>query len=98
MIVEITDQAILHLDAIYAYIAKDSELYAKRLLEKLLRRCSQIEEFPYLGRKVPEFDTEEIREILDGKYRIIYRILPEKIHVLAIIHGARLLPNDIIDN
>ncbi len=40
------------------------------------------------GRIVPEFETEQIREVIEGSYRIIYYIKPEQIDVLAVIHGS----------
>jgi plasmid stabilization system protein ParE len=42
-----------------------------------------------------EYDSEAIRELIEQPYRIIYRIKQYEIDVLAVIHGARLLPDDI---
>lgn len=36
----------------------------------------------------------EIREILEGPYRIIYRVHPGRVRILAVVHGARTLPED----
>jgi len=44
------------------------------------------------GRKVPEYESDEIREVIEKPYRIIYRIKPDQIDVLAVVHGAQLLP------
>ncbi len=45
------------------------------------------------GRKVPEYDLDQVREVFSGPYRIIYRIKPEQIDVISVIHGAmNLLP------
>ena len=78
-----------HLDAIYAYIAQDSPQYALRMVDRLTRRSQQIADAPFSGRRVPEYDLEQIREMLEGVYRIIYYIKPDQIDVLAVIHGAR---------
>ncbi len=48
------------------------------------RRCER-----FSGRRVPEYDMEQIREIFEGPYRIVYYIKPDQIDVLAVIHGAR---------
>jgi toxin ParE1/3/4 len=47
--------------------------------------------FPNSGRVVSEFDNDRIREIIEGKYRIIYTIQANQIEVLAVIHGAQSL-------
>ncbi|MDW3210077.1 MAG: type II toxin-antitoxin system RelE/ParE family toxin [Reichenbachiella sp.] len=49
-------------------------------------------DFPQLGRKVPEFNSEQLRELILGKYRIVYRIYDEElIVVVRIVHGAKLI-------
>ena len=83
-----TDTAEGHLDALYAYIAQDSPEYAKRTVDRLTRRSQQIANFPFSGRRVPEYDIDQIREVIEGPYRIIYYIKPDQIDVLAVIHGA----------
>ncbi|MEJ2648628.1 MAG: type II toxin-antitoxin system RelE/ParE family toxin [Sedimentisphaerales bacterium] len=67
-----TDTALRHLDAIYHFIAQDSPPYAKRMVDRLTRRSQQISEFPFSGRSVPEYEMEQIREVIEGPYRIIY--------------------------
>jgi plasmid stabilization system protein ParE len=83
-----TDTAEGHLDAICAHIALDSPAYAKRMVDRLTRRSQQIADFPFSGRRVPEYDIDKIREVIEGPYRIIYHIKPEQIDVVAVIHGA----------
>ncbi len=88
-----TQTAQGHLLAIYEYIAQDSPFYATRMVDRLTSRSLQIGTFPHAGRPVPEFDRDDICEVFEGRYRIIYRIKPSQIDVLAVIHGARLLPD-----
>jgi toxin ParE1/3/4 len=76
------------LDAIYAHIALDSSAYAKRMVDRLTRRSGQIANYPLSGRRVPEYDMDQIREVIEGPYRIIYHIKPDQIDVVAVIHGA----------
>ncbi len=90
-----TDNSIGHLLGIYEYIARNSPVYAKRVVDRITRRSEQIAEFPFSGRKVPEYKTEDIREIIEKPYRIIYRIKSDQIDILAVIHGAKLLPEKI---
>jgi plasmid stabilization system protein ParE len=87
-----TDAAEGHLDALYAYIVQDSPEYAKRIVDQLTQRSQQIAEFPLSGCRVPEYDIDQIREVIEGPYRIIYYIKPDQIDVLAVIHGAMDVP------
>ena len=90
-----TENAIDHLANIYEYIAFNSPTYARRMIDRITRRTEQIAEHNLSGRKVPEYDAEDIRELIEKPYRIIYRIKPEQIDVIAVIHGARLMPEDV---
>jgi toxin ParE1/3/4 len=38
---------------------------------------------------VPEYEINEVREVIEGRYRIIYLIGDTYVHVLALIHEAR---------
>ena len=90
-----TNNAIEHLVNIYEHIATNSPIYAKRMVDKITRRSQQIADQPLSGRTVPEYEAEDIRELIEKPYRIIYRIKSDQIDVVAVIHGARLLPEDI---
>jgi addiction module RelE/StbE family toxin len=90
-----TRNAIGHLTNIYEYISLNSSTYANRTVDKITRRSEQIANQPYSGRKVPEYDAKDIRELIEKPYRIIYRIKPDQIDVVAVIHGAQLMTDDI---
>jgi len=51
---------------------------------------------PYMGRKVPEYDLVQIREIIYKSYRIIYEVQGKTILIRRIWHSARLLPQKLI--
>ena len=86
-----TDFAIEDLRLIHDYISKDSKRYADRFLEKLLERVDQLESFPKSGRVVPEFNINTIREIIEGNYRIVYKISTTQIAIVRVHHAARQL-------
>jgi toxin ParE1/3/4 len=90
-----TDTAEGHLEAIYSYISLDSPQYAKQTVDRITQRSQQIAEFPLSGRKVPEYEMNQIREIFEGSYRVIYYIKPDQIDILAVIHGHQ---NLLLDN
>jgi addiction module RelE/StbE family toxin len=92
MPVEWTRSAVADLVSIYEYIAKDSERYAISVVDRLSRRTLQIGRFPYSGEFVPEYRNDQIREVVEYSYRIIYLVKKDTIYVLAVVHGARLLP------
>jgi addiction module RelE/StbE family toxin len=84
-----TETAQEHLDEIYRYIARESQFYAKRVVDRLTRRSIQIADFPFSGREVPEYRLKQIREVIEGSYRIIYYIKSDGIDVLAVLHCAQ---------
>lgn len=84
-----------HLFAIYEYIAQDSPLYAQRMIDRLTRRSEQIGSFPLSGRMVPEYESENVREVIEGSYRIIYLIKLDQIDIVAVVHSARVLPLEL---
>jgi toxin ParE1/3/4 len=84
-----TDPSIVDLDSIRDYIGKDSKFYANQFVERIVEAVEPLQKFPKMGRKVPEADDENIREILFQNYRIMYRIEANQILILTILHGAR---------
>lgn len=92
MKVEWTDAALEQLWAIHEYLSQGSPGYAQRVVDRLTRRTQQIRSFPLSGRVVPEFNAPQIREVIEGPYRIIYYIKPDRIDVLAVIQGAQQTP------
>jgi plasmid stabilization system protein ParE len=59
------------------------------MVDRLPQRSRQITDFPLSGRRVPEFDIDRIREVIEGPHRIIYRIKPDRFDVLAVVHAVR---------
>jgi toxin ParE1/3/4 len=88
-----TEFALEDLKSIHGYISKDSKIYADRFIEKLISRVDQLENNPESGRIVPEFNIEIIRELIEGNYRIIYRINSDFVGIVRVHHSARQLKN-----
>ena len=75
---------------IAAYIAKDSNFYARRVIERLFDATKKLETFPEIGRSVPKAEERsDVRELIFQGYRIIYLIQPEYIAIIAVIHGRQ---------
>ncbi|MCK4448034.1 MAG: type II toxin-antitoxin system RelE/ParE family toxin [Candidatus Marinimicrobia bacterium] len=89
MKIEWTEPALSDLESIRDYIGKDSEYYASRFIGRIIEAVERLEQFPEMGRRVPEAEEDNIREILFQNYRIMYRAEPQRILVLVVIHAAR---------
>ena len=87
-----TETAIAHLANIYDFIARDSDRFALRMVDRITARSKQLSEFPESGQMVPEYQDRSIRETIEGPYRIVYRIQNDGVQVLSVIHGAQILP------
>lgn len=97
-----TGRALQDLDEIAEYISKDSQFYAQLTVQRLFEKPVILKKLPFIGRMVPEFGIETIRELISGNYRIIYRVVNEnRIDVVSVYHSARLLkelPDDTDEN
>ena len=93
-----TDHARRQLRATHAYIADDAPVYADQVVDELTDRSDQLGNFPHSGRKVPEYDAPDIREVIVVPYRLVYRIKSDQIDILSVLHGAREAPTDLVDD
>lgn len=90
---EWSEEALEDIESIATYIEKDSPHYAKSVVSKFFEKAQILKDFTDLGRKVPEIDDDNIREIFVYSYRLIYKINEDAILLVAVIHGKRLLEN-----
>jgi len=87
-----TDFALDNLIAIGDYIEIDSHFYAQRVVNQLFNSVDILENYPFSGRIVPEFNDISIRELIRGNYRIVYKIVSEyDVDIVTVHHSARLL-------
>jgi addiction module RelE/StbE family toxin len=86
-----TNAALDNLLAIYDYVAQASPFYADKLTKRLVERSEQLEVFPLSGRIVPELSNPDIREVIEGAYRILYKVKTDSIDVIAVVHSAQNL-------
>lgn len=85
-----TRRAIADVQAIKHFIAKDSPHAAQLVVQRLVAAVDRLIVFPQSGRIVPELADSQFREIVQGSYRIVYRLIREEVHVLTVHHAARL--------
>ena len=55
-----TETAIEDLRNLHGYIAKDSDLYARSFVERIILAAERLSDFPRMGRMVPEAEQETI--------------------------------------
>lgn len=80
-----TDSAIQVLNEIGEYISKESPRYAELTVSRLFETTTIVEDHPKAGRIVPEYRVPNIRELIYGSYRIIYKIINnERIDILTV--------------
>ena len=76
------------------FVARASPAGGRRLRRRIIYRARQLAEFRNSGRVVPEFGTPVVRELIEGAYRIWYRVLDDEVEIMAIIHGSRQVAED----
>jgi plasmid stabilization system protein ParE len=86
-----SDRALDDIDAIAAFIARDSARYAREVVERIFEVEERLERFPFGGRRLPELKESPFREVFVHSFRVIYRTGTESATVVAVIHGRRQL-------
>ncbi|MCZ7557920.1 MAG: type II toxin-antitoxin system RelE/ParE family toxin [Bacteroidia bacterium] len=92
-----THEAFQQLTAIEDYISKDSPERAADFINIMVERAEAIPDSPRMGRVVPEIVNPDIRVLIFKKYRIVYRLTEQRIEILTLFEGHRLLRLDEID-
>ncbi len=86
-----TEPAIERLVTIHDYIAENNPINAGRFISTIIEKTIlQLEIFPLSGRKIPELNSPDYREILYKSYRIMYRIDGDKILILSVQSSRQL--------
>lgn len=94
MRVEWTERAIQRVSESADYISAESSAEtAMRWLDSVFSRAEKLAQFPLVGRVVPEIRRTEIRELIIGSYRVVYRIDEEIVYILTVHHSKMPLPS-----
>jgi toxin ParE1/3/4 len=78
------------------YIALDSKKAALKWVDTIFKKVEILKTGPLLGRKVPELDQPNVRELIFGNYRIIYRVGKNQIAIVTVRHFKQILPTEEI--
>ena len=85
------------LRSIHDFIAHDSRHYAKKVTQDIAAKTDILDELPRMGKKVPELNNEDIRELSLYSYRILYEIKNPDVFILAVIHKRRDFQPEMIE-
>ena len=85
-------ESIRDVEAIRAFIAQDSPVYAELTARRIVAAVERLQVFPESGRMVPERQDPEIREMIAGPYRIVYRFRAGLVEIATVFRGSRDFP------
>ena len=71
------------------WIARDSLLNAVDFTDRLIGSVEKLADSPLLGRIVPEFNQDRLRELIFRGYRVVYSVEGSFVTILRAVHGAR---------
>lgn len=81
--------ALDDLDRALAFIAAENPAAAKKLVRKVVESTRKLKDYPDSGRAVPEFQNPEIRELIVGPFRLIYRRSPKEARIVCVLRAER---------
>ncbi len=84
-----TEHVLQCLMVIEDYIATDDPVTAVVFVERLIRRTDILIDQPQAGRVVPEVPGRELRELLEGNYRMVYRINGAGVEMLTVFEAHK---------
>jgi len=90
-------RALDDLEALIEYISRNAPVTARRFAQKVVSRVEILVDHPHLGGLLPEDDSNTYRELIQGNYRLIYRIEGQRVLIVAVHHGTRLLHVEELD-
>jgi plasmid stabilization system protein ParE len=85
-------RSVADLEDIRAFIAADSPAYADLTIQRLVASVERLRSFPGSGRMVPERQSPELREVISGRFRIVYRRKPTVVEIVTVFRGSREFP------
>lgn len=71
------------------FIARDSVLHAVTFVDQIIESAEALLKNPRIGRVLPEFNREDLREVIFRNYRIVYLLKDENVFILRVVHGSR---------
>ena len=85
--IEWSDDAIAD---VAEFIERTSPANANAVVEAIRAASRRLPDFPSAHRIVPEWGGNERRETFVHRWRLMYRVLPDRVRIVGVIHGSRL--------
>jgi toxin ParE1/3/4 len=83
--------ALERVGEIAAYVSAERPRAAESWVEDIFGAVEELEPFPLCGRIVPVRNRKDVREVIHGEYRSIYRVETSQLSVLTVRHALQLL-------
>jgi plasmid stabilization system protein ParE len=87
-----TEAAARRIEEIHDFVGKDDPAAARRLAIELVALGDSLRTLPRRGRRVPELPDRELRELILGNYRLVYRVRGSAVEILTVFEAHRLPP------
>jgi len=88
----ISDSAYSDFEAIREYYTEKGVPHiGKQFIVSIIEHIETIPANPDIGRKVPEFNTDKIRELIHEPFRVVYLREGQSIHIIRVWRSERLL-------
>jgi toxin ParE1/3/4 len=88
-----SDLARDELYEIFLSISETSDKYAEIVADQIVSATRKLENFPNLGRVIPEVNNPAFREIIIERYRIMYFVRKDgNVEIIDIFHSSRKIP------
>ena len=85
-------RSLRDVESIRDYIARESPRVADLVVARIIKVVERLETFPESGRKVPERNDPEIREVIAAPYRVVHRLREGNVEIITVFRASRLLP------
>ena len=78
-------------DIIEYYKEQDIPNIGSEIISAIIEHFQVLLRHPYIGRKVPEFNDQHIREIIHPPYRIVYLREVKTVQIIRVWRSERVL-------
>ena len=85
-----SNRALNDLHAIREYYLPNAPTFAERITDEIFGKIDLLENHPLAGRIVPEFQENRLRELITGRYRIIYELMEGNRVDITTIHPSAI--------